>query len=79
MEFKNYTLTILVDDLPGALTRITGLFARRAYNIDGLTVIKTSKKGTSLVTIVTKTDDRNIQIIVRQIERIADVQSVKIV
>lgn len=76
---QNYTILILTDDKPGALTRITGLFARRAYNIDGLTVVKTSTAGVSLVTIVTQTDSRNIQIIIKQIEKIADVQSVKIV
>lgn len=74
---KNYTLLIVVDDKPGALTRITGLFARRAYNIDGLTVVKTSTPGRSLITILTETDERSIEVIIKQIERIADVRSVK--
>ena len=79
MEPQNYTILILVDDKPGALTRITGLFARRAYNIDGLTVVKTSNPGISLVTIVTQTTPSNISIIMKQIERIVDVKSVKLV
>lgn len=76
---KNFTLQILVDDKPGALTRITGLFARRAYNIDGLTVVKTSTPDISLVTILTTNDETNIEIIIKHIEKIADVRSVTII
>jgi len=79
MTTKNFTIIILVDDKPGALTRITGLFARRAYNIDGLTVVKSSNPGVSLVTILTETQECCIDFITRQIEKIADVRSVKIV
>jgi acetolactate synthase-1/3 small subunit len=77
-EMQNYTLSILVDNKYGALTRIAGLFARRAYNIDSLTVGETQVSGLSRITLVTTADERIIQTIAKQVEKIADVRAVEI-
>jgi len=60
-----HTLSVLVENKPGALTRVTSMFARRGYNIESLTVAETDHKAhTSRVTIVT----RGTQHVLAQIE-----------
>ena len=49
---KKIVLSILVENTAGVLSRISGLFARRGYNIDSLTVSETEKNGFSRMTIV---------------------------
>ena len=51
------TLSILVANEPGELSRIVGLFSARGYNIETITVGKTLEKGWSRCTIVTEGDD----------------------
>ena len=47
-----YTLSILVEDQAGALSKISGLFSRRSFNIDSLAVGSTNEPGISRITIV---------------------------
>ena len=51
-----HTLAVLVENNPGVLARISGLFARRAYNIYSLTVCQTENPSLSLMTIVVEGD-----------------------
>ena len=46
-----HTLSVVVEDRPGALTRITTMFARRAFNIESLAVGPTERPGVSCITI----------------------------
>lgn len=72
-----HTLSIIVADQPGELSRIVGLFSARGFNIETLSVGQTLDPRWSRVTIVTSGDDRTIQQIVKQCERLARVREVQ--
>jgi acetolactate synthase-1/3 small subunit len=71
-----HTLSIVVADQPGELSRIVGLFSARGFNIETLTVGQTLDSKWSRVTIVTRGDERTIQHIIKQCERLARVREV---
>src|SRR6266480_3787440 len=72
-----HTLSIIVSDQPGELSRIVGLFSARGFNIETLSVGQALDPQWSRVTIVTKGDERTIQQIVKQCERLARVREVQ--
>src|SRR4026207_2344097 len=72
-----HTLSIIVADQPGELSRIVGLFSARGFNIQTISVAETTDSRWSRVTIVTRGDDRTIQQIVKQCERLARVREVQ--
>ena len=76
MENNNYTISVYLENSPGALQRVTTSFTKRKINIDSLTVSETSESGLSLITIVASVPVRNIETIVKQIERIIEVKKV---
>ncbi|WP_419147610.1 acetolactate synthase small subunit [Pseudoalteromonas 'SMAR'] len=69
-------LSILLENEPGSLSRIVGLFSQRAYNIDSLTVGTTADKTLSRITITTQGDDRIVEQITKQVNKIVDVLKV---
>src|SRR5882724_6610944 len=71
-----HTLSIVVADQPGELSRIVGLFSARGFNIETLSVGETTDPQWSRVTIVTRGDDRTIEQIVKQCSRLARVREV---
>ena len=71
-----HTLSIIVADQPGELSRIVGLFSARGFNIKTISVGETLDPRWSCVTIVTQGDDRTIEQIVKQCERLARVREV---
>ena len=71
-----HTLSIIVADQPGELSRIVGLFSARGSNIETISVGETLDPRWSRVTIVTRGDDRTIEQIVKQCERLARVREV---
>jgi acetolactate synthase I/III small subunit len=73
----NHTLSILVADQPGELSRIVGLFSARGFNIETIAVGATLDPQWARVTIVTNGDDRTIEQIVKQCERLARVREVQ--
>ena len=76
-ETVRRTLSVLVDNEPGVLSRIAGLFSGRGYNIDSLTVTETEHaKHQSRFTIVTKGTPAVIDQIKNQLERMVPVHSV---
>ena len=80
MEIVNvmrHTLSIIVADEPGELSRIVGLFSARGFNIETLSVGESLDSRWSRVTIVTRGDDRTIHQIVKQCERLARVREVQ--
>lgn len=71
-------LSVLVDNTSGVLNRVAGLFSRRGYNIDSLTVGVTENPKYSRMTIVVTGDDDILEQIVKQIGKLVDVISVKV-
>ena len=71
-------LSLLVDNTSGVLSRIAGLFSRRAYNIESLTVGVTTDPAISRMTIVSKGDDRVLHLIVEQLRKQEDVRDIKV-
>ncbi len=74
---EKHTLSVLVDNEPGVLARVVGLFSGRGYNIDSLTVSETEhEKHLSRVTIVTSGPPTIIEQIKSQLERLVPVHRV---
>lgn len=74
---ESHTLTVLVDNEPGVLARVIGLFSGRGYNIDSLTVSETEhQKHLSLITVVTSGTPMVIEQIKHQLERLVPVHKV---
>ena len=72
-----HTISILVENKFGVLTRIAGLFSGRGYNIDTLNVGPTQDPDTSRMTIVTRGDDATLEQIVKQLNKLVDVLKVQ--
>ena len=71
-------LSVLVDNTSGVLNRVAGLFSRRGYNIDSLTVGETENPKYSRMTIVVTGDDDVLEQIVKQITKLEDVRRVDV-
>jgi acetolactate synthase-1/3 small subunit len=71
-----HTISVLVENKFGVLTRIAGLFSGRGYNIDTLNVAPTDDAATSRMTIVTRGDDPTLEQIVKQLEKLANILEV---
>jgi acetolactate synthase-1/3 small subunit len=69
-------LSILLENEAGALSRIVGLFSQRNYNIDSLTVAPIQDSTLSRITIVTHGDDKVIEQITKQVNKLIDVLKV---
>ncbi|MDC7246519.1 MAG: acetolactate synthase small subunit [Sphaerochaetaceae bacterium] len=70
---QRYTLGILVNNHPGVLSRVVGLFSRRGYNIDSLSVGETETHTISRITIVVTGDRQIVEQIEKQVEKLHDV------
>src|SRR5690348_18383655 len=74
---ESHTLSVLVDNEPGVLARVIGLFSGRGYNIESLTVSETEhEKHLSRITIVTRGTPHVLEQIKHQLERIVPVHRV---
>lgn len=71
-----HTISVLVENKFGVLTRVAGLFSGRGYNIDTLNVAPTQDPNTSRMTIVTRGDDATLEQIVKQLNKLVDVLKV---
>ena len=71
-----HTLSVLVEDESGALSRISGLFARRGFNIDSLAVGPAETKGISRLTMVVEGDDETLQQMTKQLNKLFNVLGV---
>ena len=68
-----HIISILLENEPGALSRVTGLFAQRGYNIETLTVAPTEDETLSRLTMTTTGDDRKIEQITKQLNKLIEV------
>lgn len=76
MTGKRYVYSALVENRPGVLSRVSGLFTRRGYNIDSLTVAETENPAYSRMTIALHSDENTAVQIRRQLEKLIDVISI---
>ena len=72
-----HTISVLVENKFGVLTRVAGLFSGRGYNIDSLNVAPTHDSTASRMTIVTHGDDATVEQIVKQLNKLPDVLKVQ--
>ena len=72
-----HTLSVLVEDVPGVLARISGLFSRRGFNIDSLAVGPTEQPGISRMTVVVDVEQLPLEQVTKQLNKLINV--VKIV
>ena len=72
-----HTISILVENKPGVLQRVSGLFTRRNFNIDNITVGKTAEKGISRITITTYGDKQTLEQIIKQTNKLIEVLKVR--
>ncbi len=71
-------LSILVDNTAGVLSRVAGLFSRRGYNIDSLTVGVTADERFSRMTVVCSGDELILDQITKQLAKLVDVRDIKV-
>ena len=67
-----HTISVLVQNKFGVLTRVAGLFSGRGFNIDSLNVAPTHDPSMSRMTIVTRGDDTTLDQIVKQLNKLVD-------
>ncbi len=68
-----HTLSVLVEDKPGVLTRVASMFARRAFNINSLAVGPTENPGISRMTVVVDADGELIEQVTKQLNKLVNV------
>ena len=68
-----HTISVLLQNRPGVLSRVTGLFSGRGFNIESLSVAKTLESQVSCLTLVTAGDDSIIEQITKQLHKLIDV------
>ncbi|WP_373230086.1 acetolactate synthase small subunit [Cohnella sp.] len=70
---SKHTIAILVNDQPGVLQRVSGLFGRRGFNIESITVGSSEEAGLSRMVVVTTGDDHTLEQVQKQLYKLIDV------
>jgi acetolactate synthase-1/3 small subunit len=70
---SSHVLSLLVEDKPGLLTRVAGLFARRGFNIESLAVGKSEIEGLSRITVVVDVEDLPLEQVTKQLNKLINV------
>ncbi|WP_219838642.1 acetolactate synthase small subunit [Paenibacillus sp. R14(2021)] len=70
---KRHTIAVIVNDQPGVLQRVSGLFGRRGFNIESITVGTSEEAGLSRMVIVTTGDDKTLEQVIKQLYKLIDV------
>lgn len=70
---SRHVLSLLVEDKPGLLTRVAGLFARRGFNIESLAVGPTEVAGLSRITVVVDEEDLPLEQVTKQLNKLVNV------
>lgn len=70
---KRHVLSILVENYSGTLSKVAGLFSRRAYNIDSLNVAETNDPNVSRITVTVTGDSQIIEQIIKQLHKLINV------
>mgnify|MGYP002071362254 FL=1 len=78
INMSKVVLSILVENTSGVLSRVSGLFSRRGYNIDSLTVGVTEDPKFSRMTVVASGDDEILEQIQKQVGKLVDVKKIEV-
>lgn len=70
---SKHTIGVLVENQPGVLSRVAGLFSGRGFNIESLTVAETNEPGLSRITLVTTGDQHILEQIIKQLNKLINV------
>ena len=70
---SRHTLSVLVENKPGVLTRVAGLFARRSFNIHSLAVGPTERESVSRITVVVDVEDLPLEQVTKQLNKLINV------
>ncbi|QHC56947.1 acetolactate synthase small subunit [Rathayibacter tanaceti] len=73
MRMTHHVLSLLVEDKPGLLTRVAGLFARRGFNIESLAVGPTELDGLSRITVAVDVEDLPLEQVTKQLNKLVNV------
>lgn len=71
----HHTLSVLVENVPGVLARVSGLFSRRGFNIESLAVGPTENPEVSRMTIVVAVEEKPLEQVTKQLNKLIDVTS----
>ncbi len=70
---RRHIVGLLVEDQPGVMAKVSGLFARRGFNIDTLVVGKATQKGVSHIVVSLIADDKTVEQLEKQVSKLVDV------
>ncbi len=73
ITMTRHTIAVIVNDQPGVLQRVSGLFGRRGFNIESITVGASEEPGLSRMVIVTTADEQMLEQVEKQLYKIIDV------
>ncbi|AGK96286.1 acetolactate synthase small subunit [Clostridium pasteurianum] len=76
-ENDNYVIKLIVNNHPGVMSHIVGLFSRRAFNLEGIICLRLEEGNTSEMYLLIKNDERTEQIL-KQLEKLYDVLKVSL-
>jgi acetolactate synthase-1/3 small subunit len=76
-DTMRHTLVAMMEDKPGVLSRVSGLFRRRNYNIESLTVGHSETPGISRMTVVVRGDERVVLQVLEQLSKLVNVTEVR--
>lgn len=74
---KRYIISILVENKPGVLSRVSSLFDRRGYNIESITASETNNEGVTNITLAVIGDRSILEQVINQLEKLVEVKSAK--
>ena len=77
MDVKYHVISTLVENKPGVLQKVTGLFSRRDFNIDSITVGESEIDGLARMVITVKADDNILEQVTKQLNKLVDVIKIK--
>lgn len=73
---ETHVLVALVEDRPGVMQRVSGLFRKRNFNIDSITVGRSEKEGISRMTLTVRGDQRILEQVIKQLNKLVEVLKV---
>ena len=77
MTLKYHVISVLVEDKPGVLQKVAGMFNRRGFNIDSVTVGKSEIEGLSRMVITVHADEKGLEQVTKQLNKLIDVIKIK--